>query len=94
MQQLIITAKVLEKLKAKHGIARSEVEQCFYNRVGNLLVDDRELRRTNPPTLWFISKTNKGRLIKVVYIQKGSEVYLKSAFEPNATEISIYARHG
>jgi hypothetical protein len=94
MQQLFITSRVLEKLKSKHGITRSEVEHCFLNRTGNLLVDDRELRRTNPPTLWFLSKTNKGRLLKIVYIQKGGEIHLKSAFEPIAIEISIYAKHG
>jgi uncharacterized DUF497 family protein len=94
MQHLLISAKVLEKLKSKHGIARSEVEQCFINRTGKLLIDNRALRKTNPPTLWFISKTNKGRLLKIVYIQKGSEIHLKSAFDPIAIEISIYAKHG
>lgn len=94
MQHLVITARVLEKLKGKHGIVRSEVEQCFFNRIGKLLIDDRELRRTNPPTLWFIAKTNKGRLLKIVYIQKGSEVHLKSAFDPNPIELGIYGRHG
>lgn len=94
MQHLLISSKVLEKLKMKHNLGRSEVEQCFSNRTGNLLIDNRALRKTNPPTLWFISRTNKGRLLKIVYIQKGSEVHLKSAFEPNAIEISIYAKHG
>ncbi len=94
MRNLIITARILEKLKSRHKVIRSEVEQCFSNRQGKLLTDDRELRKTNPPTLWFIAKTNKGRLLKVVYIQKGSEVHLKSAFDPNAVELSIYARHG
>lgn len=94
MQHLTISVKVLEKLKSKHGIVRSEVEQCFFNLTGKLLIDDRELRKTNPPTLWFISKTNKGRLLKIVYIQKGSDVHLKSAFDPNAVEIGIYSRHG
>jgi hypothetical protein len=94
MQHLIITAKVLEKLKNKHAVDRSEVEQCFFNMAGKLLTDNRELRRTNPPTLWFISKTNKGRFLKIVYIQKLSEIHLKSAFAPSAVEIAIYARHG
>ena len=94
MQQLLISAKILEKLKNKHDINRSEVEQCFFNRTGKLLIDNRELRRTNPPTLWFLAKTNKGRLLKIVYIQKGSEIHLKSTFEPIAIEISIYANHG
>ena len=71
MRNLIITAKILDKLKSRHRVIRSEVEQCFSNRQGKLLIDNRELRKTNPPTLWFIAKTNNGRLLKVVYIQKG-----------------------
>lgn len=94
MQNLNISVKVLDKLKSRHGVLRVEVEQCFHNRSGKLLIDNRELRKTNPPTLWFLAKTNKGRLLKLVYIQKGNEVILKSAFEPNAVEIDIYARHG
>ena len=94
MENLFITSKVLEKLKNKHAIVRAEVEHCFANINGDLLTDNRELRRTNPPTLWFIARTNMGRLLKIVYIQKGSEIHLKSAFEPNAIEISIYAKHG
>lgn len=94
MQNLIITAKILDKLKVKHGVVRLEVEQCFSNRTGKLLTDNRELRKTNPPTLWFIAKTNRGRLLKIVYIQKGMEVHLKSSFDPNAIELGIYAQHG
>ena len=94
MQHLLISAKVLEKLKSRHNVVRSEVEQCFTNLSGKLLTDDRELRKTKPPTLWFIAKTNRGRLLKIVYIQKGVDVILKSAFDPNATELGIYARHG
>lgn len=94
MKNLKISAKILDKLKNNHGVIRSEVEQCFANRNGRLLIDDRALRKTNPPTLWFVAKTNKGRLLKIVYIQIGSEVHLKSAFDPNPAEIGIYARHG
>lgn len=94
MQNLIVSARVLEKLTKKHLVTRTEVEQCFTNRTGRLLTDNRELRKTNPPTLWFIANTNKGRALKVVYIQIGQEVHLKSAFDPNPTEIGIYSRHG
>ncbi len=94
MQNLIVSQKVIDKLKSQHQVVLSEVEQCFTNRTGNLLTDNRELRKTNPPTLWFLANTNKGRLLKVVYIQKGREVHLKSAFDPNSAEIEIYLRHG
>lgn len=94
VQNLTITVKTLEKLKDKHAIERSEVEQCFANRYGKLLIDNREQHKTNPPTLWFLAKTNKGRLLKVMYIQKGIEVHLRSTYEPNADEVGIYARRG
>ena len=55
------------------GNAANEVRTGVYNTVnarpGNLLIDNRALTRTNPPTLWFLSKTNQGRLLKIVYIQ-------------------------
>lgn len=34
------------------------------------------------------------RISKVVYIQVGPTIELKSAFEPNAEELAIYAKHG
>lgn len=94
MKNLNISESVLRKLKDAHGVGRTEVEQCFLNRQGHLLVDNRALTRTNPPTLWFIACTNKGRALKVVYIQKGSVVELKTAYDPNEEEARIYKRHG
>ncbi|MCZ8235243.1 MAG: ADP-ribosyl-(dinitrogen reductase) hydrolase [Inhella sp.] len=83
-----------KKLREKHGVDRREVEHCFMNRLGRLLEDKRARHKTNPPTLWFLSKTNQGRLLKIVYIQTGLAIDLKSAFEPNADEVAIYAKYG
>lgn len=94
MKNLKISEAVLKKLKGTHGVTKSEVEHCFQNRTGRLLVDNRALTKTNPPTLWFLACTNKGRELKIVYIQKGSVVELKTAYEPNEVEIGIYRRHG
>jgi len=94
MNHMKISAKVLEKINKKHHVSRQEVENCFINRSGRLLQDTREQHLTDPPTLWFLSYTNAFRLLKIVYIQIGSDIILKSAFEPNATEISIYTKHG
>ena len=57
-------------------------------------MDTRALTKTNPPTLWFIARTNKNRLLKIVYIQKNMQIILKTAYEPNEAELAIYARHG
>lgn len=93
MKNLRVSAEVLEKLTKKHHVTVTEVEHAFSNRSKGLLFDTREEHKTDPPTLWFIACTNKGRLLKVVYIQIGSEVHLKSAFEPNADEIRIYDKY-
>lgn len=90
MKSLIISEAITEKLKEKHNVCRREVEQCFENLDGPLLIDDREDHRSDPPTLWFLSRTNRNRLLKIAYIQRGSKVFLRTCYEPNETEISIY----
>jgi len=58
MKNLLISKGVLEKLHAKHHVEKREVEQCFENIDGPLLIDTREVHNSDPVTLWFISKTN------------------------------------
>lgn len=94
MRSLWIAAKTLKKLRDKHDVDRREVEQCFENKVGQYLEDDREDHRTDPATLWFIAPTNTGRLLKVVFIFIDGTIHLKSAFEPFESEIKIYEEFG
>ncbi len=94
MHNLKISPDIQRKLSFKHSVTRLEVEQCFVNRSGRLLMDTREKHKTDPPTLWFLALTNQSRVLKIVYIQIGSTIHLKSAFSPNETEIEIYSRHG
>lgn len=93
MKNLIISAAIEEKLRIKHDVSRREVEQCFENIDGPMLYDTREDHQSDPPTLWFLAVTNKNRLLKIAYIQKGSKVFLRTCYEPNEAEIAIYARH-
>lgn len=90
MKNLIISEAILKKLDEKHSVCRREVEQCFENLEGPLLIDDREDHRSDPPTLWFLARTNSNRLLKVAYIQKGQRIFLRTCYAPNETEISIY----
>ncbi|MBU3626636.1 ADP-ribosyl-(dinitrogen reductase) hydrolase [Polynucleobacter sp. JS-Safj-400b-B2] len=90
MQNLVISPAIHGKLELKHGISRSDVEQCFINRQRSYLVDNRLDHLTEPPTEWFISENDRGILIKVVFIFDNGMIYLKSAFPPNSTEIRIY----
>ncbi|MCG9026737.1 DUF4258 domain-containing protein [Laribacter hongkongensis] len=90
---LYISDAVQKKLNEKHGgVTRKEIEECFYNREGHILNDDREEHRSDPPTCWFISETNKGRLLKVVFINQEGCLRIRTAYEPNATELAIYSR--
>lgn len=92
MKNLSISAATESKLMTKHGVTPREVEQCFENIDGPLLIDSREDHKSDPPTLWFISRTNKNRLLKIAYIQKGETVHLRTCYEPNEAEIQIYLK--
>ena len=94
MKNLIVSAGVLEKLRDKHGVTVREVEQCFDNKCGLYLEDDREDNRTDPATLAFVAPTNQDRLLKVVFIFLDGNAHIKSAFEPNEDDIAFYDRHG
>ena len=94
MKNLVVSEAVRTKLQKKHQVTLREVEHCFANREGRLLYDNRALTKTNPPTLWFIAQTNQNRKLKIVYIQKGLQVILKTAYEPNEEELAIYERFG
>lgn len=94
MNHFIISAGVLEKLREKHQITAREVEQCFENKCGMYVEDDREDNKTDPPTLAFIAPTNQGRLLKVAFIFLDGNVHIKTAFEPNADDIAHYERNG
>jgi hypothetical protein len=93
MSQLRISHKVLEKLAAKHKVERREVEQCFENKCGTYLLDDREDHKSDPPTLWFVAPTNKGRSLKIVFIYRDGNLDLRSAFDADAKVQEIYGRH-
>jgi hypothetical protein len=91
---IIISPKILEKLRDKHQVDPTEVSECFSNRCGKELEDTREDHATDPPTRWFIARTNHRRLLKLAYVCRGSNIYIRTAYEPNAEELSIYRRHG
>jgi len=94
---------VRKKLAEKHKVSEDEVRQCFENSLdGNYIKDTREEHLTDPPTHWFISETNRLRVLKVVFVarkiktESGYEtrVEIKTAYPPSPTEIEIYNRLG
>ena len=85
---------MLAKLRDKHSVTVREVEQCFENKCGLYLEDDREDNRTDPATLQFIAPTNQDRPLKVVFIFLDGNIHLKTAFDPDQADIAFYDRHG
>ena len=93
--ELVLTDATLEKLKIKHDVTVLEVEEAFFNWEGSPLKDKRAKHKTRPSTVWFISATSEGRILKVVGIPFADrkEFVLKSAFEPDDWEIKYYEKN-
>ncbi len=95
MKGLSISHGVRTKLDHKTPpVTEKEIAQCFDNKCGVNLLDDREDNQTDPPTLWFIAETNRGRLLKIVYIFKNGTCHIKTAYDPNELEIALYDKYG
>lgn len=87
-----ISDQVEQKLRKKHGVGFDEVVEAFVNHTGHYLQDSREQHRTEPPTEWFISETDKGRRLKIVFIFRDDTFVIKTAYEPSLKEERIYAQ--
>lgn len=91
-----LSPHIRDKLRDKHHVSVKEVRECFENRTGTDLFDTRAKHQTDPLTRWFLACTNRQRLLKVVFIPigPGKGVRVKTAYEPNPTEIQIYNKYG
>jgi hypothetical protein len=87
-----ISKGVKEKGKTP-PVVTNEIRQCFINRTGDFLEDTRAQNKTSPPTKWFISETDKQRILKVVFIRTESQIIIKTAYDPNAEELRIYRKY-
>lgn len=94
MRNLIVSATIRAKLKEKHDVTVREVEQCFENKCGTFLEDDREDHQTDPATLWFVANTNKDRVLKVIFIFIDGNIHLKSAYDAEPAAVEIYDKLG
>lgn len=92
---LQISPGIRHKLTAKHGVSEQEIIECFANRVGGFLEDNREDHSSDPPTRWFVAETDHGRKLKVVFIQiPDGTILIKTAYEANSEEKRIYSKYG
>jgi hypothetical protein len=97
---LIIHPTIEEKLKNKHEIdnPRHVVSSLFGNLNGVLLIDTREKNLVKNdgkdyiPTEWFVAK-HGGQYYKVVFIRKGADIILKTAYVTKPKYIQMYKDH-
>lgn len=92
--RLRISPRIRSKMDEKHHVTPKELLECFENRRGLDLFDERAEHLTDPLTRWFLAYTNHCRLLKVVFIPRGAVMDIKSVFEPNDEEIRIYRKYG
>lgn len=84
---LIVSTAVRRKLQDRHDVSDGEILECFLNRTHGDLIDSREEHKTEPPTKWFISQTDKGRTLKICYIQRGSDLEIKTVYVPDNPDV-------
>lgn len=87
---LIVSDKTKAKLRLKHQVTLDEVMQAFADRPDYVVEDDREDHKSDPPTYWFVASTDSGRMLKVVYVQRGGDFHLRTAFPASAAQIHLF----
>lgn len=92
---LYFSPSVRAKLKNKHQVTEAQVLQCFANREGKYLIDDREEHKTTPPTQWFVASTDYGLMLKVMFVFDPDTklIEIKSAYPANAEVQRIYNKY-
>ncbi|MCF8199757.1 MAG: hypothetical protein K9J42_13390 [Sulfuritalea sp.] len=91
---VIFSQVIRDKLAAKHSVSEDDVRECFANKAGQYLEDPRADHQTDPPTLWFVSETNSGRRLKVIFVYRDGNIFIKSAYGADENSIRIYERLG
>lgn len=69
MVELEIPRKIAEKLAHKHSVSVPEIYQLWMNRMGRILMEHRERNQGRFPRYWFLSETDAGRRLKVVFTE-------------------------
>lgn len=87
---IIFSQGIRDKLASKHSVSEDDVRECFANRSGQFLEDTREDHKTDPATLWFVAETNSGRRLKVIFVYRDGNIFIKSAYVAEEKSIRIY----
>jgi len=91
---IIISKEIEEKIGAdSHGnVTVKEVHECFANHCG-LYASEQHPEHKNDKgkaTPWFVADTNHGRTLKVMFVRRGRDVHVKSAYPANDNVQRIY----
>ena len=89
---LIASEDIKSKIIQQHGVSLVEVEEAFNNFAGYPLVDKRAKHRSKPTTVWCLSETYEGRLLKIVFIPFPDKqiAVLRTAYEPDELEVELW----
>lgn len=92
--KLVVYPEIEEKLRKKHQVSVSEVEETFLNRTGILAKEIRPQHSGKDPRYWFISETDAGRRLKVVFVDDRTEPapVIITAYESNEMEEEEYEK--
>jgi uncharacterized DUF497 family protein len=92
--KLIFYRAIEEKLLRKHAVSATDVKEAFMNRVGPFARELRAANQGESPRFWFISKTNLGRKLKIVFADDRNEPapIIITAYEPNQEEEKLYEK--
>lgn len=93
LENLIISQDIRDKLlRPDHAVKEEEVRECLLNHDGFYLIDEDEDNATDPPTEWFIGETDRGRLLKIIFVFRDGNLFLKSAYPANEKTQRIYSQ--
>ena len=93
---MFLSPAVRTKLaKPDHNVTELEIKECFANRDCTFLTDRRPEHQTPIPTQWFVSETNYGRRLKIVFIYdtQSKIVDIKSAYPATDQVAEIYFKY-
>lgn len=88
---LVASSFVKDKINSEHGVTFIEAEEAFNNFRGRFLVDSRSRNQANRITVWGLSRTCEGRLLKLVIIPDTDKdiSILRTAYEPDKHEVDL-----
>ncbi len=90
--RLVASDAVKEKIGREHDVEFFEAQEAFAQAEGVWFEDTRARHKTKPPTIWTLSETSLGRLLKIVVIPRKDLgiAILRTAYEPDNDEVRLY----